>query len=255
MGDWGEGLLDNDAAADLAIDWDDYVVRGRERDPEFWTPERIWRFFDRSHVRSAEGVQWDGTDTGPILLALGALFLRDGIPMPDRLRELVELAASAEIRPKTLRDWASPRKRKKVLDGFLAQIGGTVRTVETPVPSAAAESAAIAEFAKQWPRWMKVLKGRQGSSFLGSGSEPEMERLWPPYLERLKDALGAGARHPDEKVMARTMRHRLMAWAFLTGWVLDLPEEEWMALIGRAKATTGGEHPARFLALAHDGGR
>lgn len=35
MGSWGHGLLENDAAGDVAVFWDEYVERGRAKDPAF----------------------------------------------------------------------------------------------------------------------------------------------------------------------------------------------------------------------------
>lgn len=115
MGTWGEKLLDNDDAGDLEVTWDEWISEGRTRDPEFWSPERIADFLKVAYFREGFDRAVEDSDE---LLAVGALFLRDGLEPPAELRDALIRAANIALRPDRLKEWeGAPRSRKKVLEG------------------------------------------------------------------------------------------------------------------------------------------
>lgn len=237
MGTWGHGHLDNDAAGDLEVVWNDYVVRGRETDPEFWTPERIVRFFRDTYFRApfrgddAYGIDLDNGETAVEVLALGALFQKHEIPIPEPFRDLLARAANAELRREKLKEWDSPRKRERVLVAFLESIGAERAPVAATSPLRE-EVAKMREFSKHYPKWLDYVRTFQGHA--------DAVRLWPEdFIDRLGEAVGKGTRTSDEKLQDAAYQQRLMVLAFCAGWWLKLPDEEALALIDRAKATKG----------------
>ena len=230
MGAWGYGLLEDDVAADLAAVWDEYVARGLGHDPEHWTPERVFDFFRRVYFASRPFDLNDG-DTAVAVLALGALFLENGVAMPEALKDLLAQAAGVELRPGTLRDFASPRKRRRVLEDFLRAIGR--EPVDVPAPRYAVEDEIRQweEFAKHYPRWVELAR----KPF----NDERFFALCPPWFFALQDVLGQGTRHPDEAVTQRAARHRLTFLAFFTGMLMKLPDEERMAMVRAAGRVEG----------------
>ena len=49
MGAWGEGLLDNDTALDVAADWDQFVTQLIKL--ANWDGAQIWKFMERCYQR------------------------------------------------------------------------------------------------------------------------------------------------------------------------------------------------------------
>lgn len=237
MGTWGHGHLDNDAAGDLEVVWNEYVVRGREADPERWTPERIVGFFRTTYFRSpfrgdnAYGIDLDGGETAVEVLALGALFQRHDIPIPPPFRDLLARAANAELRKEKLKEWDSPRKRQRVLVAFLESIGAEREDV-VPTDPLREEVARLREFSKRIPQFLDHVRTLRRPT-------EEEERLWPDFIDRLGETMGKGTRASDPKLEAAAYQHRLVVLAFCVGWWLKLSDQETLALIDRAKATRG----------------
>ena len=243
MGAWGLDLLENDAAGDLKVVWDNYVERGRQVDPESWTEDRIWEFFRlvywRAAFSSGKGVRYQ--ETALEVLALGGLFLQHDLSIPPALQRLLVEAAHFELTREQLELWDSPRRRKRVLLGFLETIGEVyVPEVQSANPLKD-EVRFWREFSKQYPRWIKVAKYRHGG-------DEEANRLWPHwFFDRMGAAVGKGARSNDEKLESSVFQQRLMALAFALGWWLELPEEQTLSLIDAAKETKGDVRAIRYL--------
>lgn len=247
MGAWGYDLFDNDAAGDLEVVWESYVARGRQVDPEHWTGERIHDFF-RLYFRAAfSSGSWLEHGQAPLeVLALGGLFLKNGIPIPDDLRARLAEAANHELRRDRLKDWASPRRREQALVQFLETIGGERVPEAASADPVREEVRRWREFAKQYPRWIRLVKER-------NGGDEEANRVWPrAFFDHMGAAVGRGARVNDWKLCNSVYQYRLMAVAFLLGWWLDLPEEQTMSLVEAAKRTGGDVSAIHYLGTAPD---
>lgn len=99
-------VMDNDDAMDFAYLWDDFIFPARERDPDFWTPERIVDFFLKTYLRGR--IDFTSSTTAAEILALGALFFENGLPIVPSLKSLLISAASAELQPCKLQKWDHP---------------------------------------------------------------------------------------------------------------------------------------------------
>lgn len=237
MGTWGYDLLDNDAARDLEVVWDTYVARGRETDPERWTPEHVMEFFRHTYWRSpfrganALGVDLENGETATEVLALGALLQRDGLPLPEPFREVLATAANLELSKDRLREWDRPRRREKALVALLETIGAEREAAAPSANPLREEVAKLREFSRHYPKWIAFVRHPR--------VDEEAERLWPSFIDRLGETVGKGTRTTDSRLEDAAFQLRLMCLAFCAGWWLDLPDEETLALIEKAKRTRG----------------
>lgn len=226
MGAWDHGMLDDDVAADLAGTWDEYVVRGRAHDPEFWTPERILRFFESSYLARRD---LPGRDADVARLAIGALYQRDGIEPPPRLLAELDVAAARELTKERLSLWESPTKRKRALRAFLDSLGRTPPSLPRRAKSDAlrTEVKQWEEFSRHYPRWVEI--SRQPFA------DQQFFDLVPKWFFDLQQFVGAGLGHDDHDLMLRGKRYRAMHLAWYVGFILKLPDAERLALIDRAE--------------------
>ena len=225
MGAWDYGILDDDAAIDLKIAWDDYVVRGLASDPEFWTGERIAYFFEQYYFTSR---LLTDRDVDVARLALAALYLERALEIPDTMRASLAVAAGRELAKERLDDWDSPGKRKKALQAFLLALG--MEPADPPIePDPLREEVEKWRvFAKQYPRWVEISQGP-------FGKPDEFFELAPKWFWKLQDFLGDGLRHKNQELTAEGMKYRLMHVAWWLGFLLRMPNDERVALIQLAE--------------------
>lgn len=222
MGAWDYGILDDDVAADLVATWDEYVVRGRERDPEFWTSDQILEFFESIYLKHRD---LNERDADVARLAIGVLFQRDQIPYPKHLLSDLSIAASKELTKERISLWASPTKRKRALLAFLESIGQ--QPVPLPERSKAdalrAEVEKWQEFSAHYPRWVEVSR----EPF----ADQQFFDLVPGWFVELQQFVGEGLEHDDHDLMQLGKRYRLMHLAWYVGFLLRLPDDDRLALI------------------------
>ena len=238
MGYWGEELLENDTAADVAGFWDEFITYGREHDSDFWTAERIYDLLRVTYFRKIQGYDLQDPDRNAEILAVGALFLKHGLAIPAPLKDLLARSATAELRPTQLAEWGDPPARRRVLERFMKAIGAKpIRTTEKhPVEK---EIAELAEWSKHYPRWINSARTLR--------ADDEWERLEPAFVRSLWSFIGTGTDHSREALMNKSMMYRLMCLAFMTGWFTGMSEEETLDLIERARRTKGNVSQAFML--------
>jgi hypothetical protein len=228
MGVWGEGPLDNDTAADLELFWQAVVARGRARDPRFWSGKTIAELFRVLYFNGYGDVRPESPDHAEKLLAVGALFRREKLPLPAELEALVESAVNHELRPSRLREWPEPAKRREALEQFLRTIGGTRRKVARPRRRPPAEEiAAIEGFMKRAPHWVAVVRFEKPY-------DPEYDSAEPAFVDALKHFCFAGTESEDQDERRRAIVARLMCLAYVAGWMLNLPSADVLRLIEAA---------------------
>lgn len=225
MGAWGYGILDDDVAADAVGTWDEYIVRGRERDPEFWTPEQVLRFFESIYLQHRSLTD---RDRDVVLLAVGVLFQRDQIAMPARFLSVLSLAASKELTKERTALWDSPTKRKRALLAFLHSIAQEPVPVPRTVGGDALrfEVKKWKEFSKHYARWVEISRG--------PFADQQFFDLVPEWFLKLQDFVGAGLGHDDPDLMRAGKHYRLMHLAWYAGFLLRLPDAERLTLIAAA---------------------
>jgi hypothetical protein len=243
MGHWGEGLLENDTADEVIDFWELFITRGRDHDADFWTDERVFDLLRLSWFKGVRDVDLDNAEHNARVLAVGALFLQHDLSIPPALQCLLARSANAELRPSRLSEWKTPKARERVLVKLLKTIGAERVAVSTKHPLET-EIAELEAWSKHYPRWSRIQVGlREGRNVLASSPDAldEWERLEPSFLRTIWTCIGTGTDHPREALRNRSMMHRLMCLAFMTGWFVGLSEEETLALIERARATKGGK--------------
>lgn len=225
MGAWDSGILDDDVAADVVGTWEEYIVRGRARDPEFWTPEQILEFFESIYLQHrALGER----DIDVALLAIGALFQRDQIELPLPFRSTLSIAASNELKRERLSLWDSPVARERVILGFLDSIGQKplVRPRRSEADPLRTEIKKWEEFSRQYQRWVEI--SRQPFA------DQAFFDLVPEWFQKLQQFVGEGLAHDDDELVQRGKQYRLMHLAWYVGFLLQLPDAERLALIESA---------------------
>lgn len=226
MGAWGIDILENDDAMDFVTFWDDYIERALQKDPEFWTPERITDFFTFAYFKNS--MDYDNPQTNAELLALGALFLRRGLPLPQKLKEILEQAINTALKQENIQEWDEPRKRRKALEGFLRAIGGKKIEVKNPK---LAEAEQLKNFCSRFKQWVRTVKGPYNDDDFG--------KLYPKFLDSLAACMRRGISQVSTKTDFNIQKYRLMLLAFYTGWKVDCSEEEIHTLIKKAEKTKG----------------
>lgn len=167
MGTWGTNLLENDTAADVAGFWNEFVGHGRQRDPDFWTPERTWALLRQMYCRSGVSPDAPEQERASEVLAIGALFIEHGIALPADLLELLGRTANGELRPDQLKLWGSDgRSRRRALEGLLEAIGVERAPPPKPVDAAKAEIRQL----REWSRLKWATTNGPGSSRRSCGS-------------------------------------------------------------------------------------
>ena len=225
MGAWGYGIMDNDAARDIAALWKTYIGHGLRADPKFWTPARVADFLINGHFRGPNRIDYDNPETTAELLAVGALYKKAKLPLQAGILAFIERAAAAELEASRLAEWAEPDARRKAIEKLLQAIGGSIpnarpltRTVDEMRNRFAAELAKWEEFSKHYPRWIEISHRPFG--------DDEFFKQVPKWFMELQDFVGRGVRHPDPRLQDAAMRYRAMCLAFYTGFVLRRPDDE-----------------------------
>lgn len=231
MGTWGEGPLDNDTAGDLAVFWDDVIERGRARDPEGWTAERIAELFRFLYFGGYGDLRPESPSTAERLLAVGALFQQHNVAMPDALKALVVSAVNFELRRSRTSEWAEPGRRKRALEAFLAEMGGERLPSKDRRRDPTKDTVEIEAFVKRIAHWVAVVK-------FETSYDPAYETAEPQFVGELKQFVVANTRTEDQKETRRTIRARLKALAYVAGWYLNLPSPDIVGLVRSADAVT-----------------
>jgi hypothetical protein len=119
MGAWNYNALDNDSALEVIQRWQEWVV-----DPAgVGYEEAIERYFKYW----GDSVNYGDAITNMEIIALLAIHLNEGRPVPKRLVKAGGDAINRELVPEELNSWKEPEQRKDVLLKMLAAIGGKVK--------------------------------------------------------------------------------------------------------------------------------
>ncbi|MES2178705.1 MAG: hypothetical protein V4550_12670 [Gemmatimonadota bacterium] len=227
MGAWGYGIMQNDTARDYEVYWNTYVARGRKKDPEFWTVAQVDDFVWHGRFRSE--VDYGDPNVRAELLAAALLYRKAGLPLGGRVFDAVEKAASLELGPDELKEYASPAARKRAILKFMESFGMQQRSAADLPPGEARPSALRSEvekwvaFSARYPEWIEV-------SHRPFSHKPFFD-LVPQWFFALQDVLGKGAGHNDKELENQGKKYRLMCLAFYTGFVMRLPDDERLRLI------------------------
>ncbi len=238
MGAWGEGLLDNDTALDVAADWDQFVTPLIKL--ANWDGAQIWKFMERCYFR--QGINCQDSNDNLQLLAVGALYQKHDLALPPDLKALLERAVSIELTADFISEWRDKKARKKVLLAFLESIGGKrvkVSSIDSENLDIVAEIEALKPFTDHLDRWAKVVSPPH--------SDDDFERLYPPFLDAIERLLIQGIK---PQMLKSDQEHeliklRFMIMAFYVAWKAERSSEEIATIVRHAKATEG----AFFMAL------
>ena len=237
MGAWGEGPLENDTAGDLEVFWDEFVAHGRATDPTFWSAKRIAELFRFLYFKGYSAADPAKTDDAWSLLAIAALFHREGLKMPAPLKRLVVSAINHELRTDRLNEWDEPPKRRKALEQLLRTIGGKrQKPAEPKKRSPKADVAQIEAFMKRAPHWVAVVRFEEKY-------DPAYDATEPQFVNDLKKYCFAGTSSGDQAEQRRAIIARLKCLAFVAGWMLNLSTEETLRLIEAAPRVTSPAGP------------
>lgn len=219
------GPLENDAALDIAHTWQTAITDRRNLHGA--TSEEIVDVY----LEASLGNTMDSgdADTTSRLIALAELFTRDKLPIPRKAFGYFEEAINWELRRGALAEWDSPTERKAALEALLHRIGGRRRQIRKSklFRHPALEFQRPEVFIKKVEQWLALRREHKALD----PSWDEVPRFWH-VLDRFMNNQLLDA--PDQ-VRVEVTELRLTMLAAYTGWVLDLPDAEVLALARRAK--------------------
>jgi hypothetical protein len=226
MGAWGVGPLENDAALDVVESWKRFRAVGNSEESP--TPENTIDHFLGAGL--GDTMDWGDIDTTSRIIALAALFHRDGLPIRGKVKGYFEEAINWELRPDALSEWDDPKARRRALEDLLNGIGGVRRRMKRSklFRHPALEFRSQAELLSKLGKWIRAFDAGRSADF---PSDQEYPRLWQ-VLDRV---LHNRIRHLGDDLLMEASSQRLILLSAYVGIQLQLPEREVLALIGKAK--------------------
>lgn len=230
MGAWGVGPLDNDTALDMVAAWKAYRAIGHS--PEHSTPEAILDHFlgNQGQLGIGMTIDWGDVETTTRLIALAALFHRDGLEIRGKVKEYFEETLNWELRKDALAEWDDPKARKAALTELLAQIGGRRRRITRSrlFRHPAIEFKDKKELLRKLEPWVRGIAAHKLSEF---PSDQEYPRLWQVLDRVMRNQL----RHLNDDLLVDGTTQRLMLLAAYLGIHCRMTPDETMDLVRRAE--------------------
>jgi hypothetical protein len=119
MSSFDESIFGNEPALDMGVLWAEVVAP--ELDALRSTHDSILARLEENGF-TAPLYRGDSFRNAQ-LLALGELFIRNGVTLPERLQRALASAVANELYSEALSEWASPTRRKQALLEYCSRIG------------------------------------------------------------------------------------------------------------------------------------
>jgi hypothetical protein len=220
MDSWGYGILENDAAQSVLDLWKSEIADGKQDVLEKWnSAEAIIAFFEEHLFFHKIGPSdWFSNQQ---TLALAYLLHLNGFSSVPFFSKVIEIICNAEIE-ESLSEWHHPGKRKVVLEGFLNELGLKRREL---TPKEKRYGVLPAESKAQL---LKMIEG-------WLDDEDRMEAESPPIMRTFSRVLKCRAGYEYDNRYTNLVQQRMMLLALYTGWSLDMPRDQIIAMVKKAR--------------------
>lgn len=219
MGIWGHNLLDNDAALDIKNIWEKELKKYLNNYPN-WEEKDIISFYLQNHFNNKfdYGERYNNLE----ILSLAKLLKINGYDLPKDFKNVVEIVVSMELQEDSLKEWEKPKKRKEILLTFLDEIEGKIKTVDE-----IKKKISILEFENKEMLLEKIK--------IWLKSEKLLEKEYPRFLAIVDKITRSQLGYEYDNFHIEVTSQRMMLLAFYVGWLLELPKEQTLELVKKAK--------------------